>query len=32
MSVSAIVMMILMLAAYFGGFVYFALKRPPGKK
>ena len=29
MSTLAIVMMAAMLAIYFGGFVYFALKRPP---
>lgn len=29
MSSLAIVMMVLMLAVYFGGFVYFALKKKP---
>ena len=29
MSTLAIVMMAAMLVLYFGGFVYFALKRPP---
>ncbi len=29
MSTLAIVMMAVMLAVYFGGFIYFALRRPP---
>jgi hypothetical protein len=31
MSTLAIVTMVIMLAIYFGGFVYFALKQPPKK-
>ncbi len=29
MSTLAIVMMVIMLAVYFGGFIYFALRKPP---
>jgi hypothetical protein len=31
MSVLAFIMMVLMLGVYFGGFIYFALKKEPKK-
>jgi hypothetical protein len=31
MSTLAIVMMVIMLTIYFGGFIYFALRQPPKK-
>jgi hypothetical protein len=32
MSLPAIVTMVLMLAVYFGGFLYFALRQPPASR
>jgi hypothetical protein len=31
MSKAAVIMMIFMLGVYFGGFVYFALRKEPGR-
>lgn len=32
MSLLAIVTMVFMLAVYFGGFIYFALRQPPASR
>jgi hypothetical protein len=31
MSAAAVIMMAFMLGVYFGGFIYFALKKAPGR-